>query len=71
MFGLSVVLELKVENSTILTEEQRLLLSYFDNFDFQCSLLLKEAQFSTFNSKTTEWPKIFLWPFSYFFGLTY
>jgi hypothetical protein len=44
-------------------ENQLLLLTYFDNFYFYCTLLLKRVQFLTFNSKMTERPKIFLWLF--------
>ena len=35
------------------------------------TLKVRIVLFSTFNSKTTERPKIFLWPFSYFFSLAY
>ena len=35
------------------------------------TLKVKIVLFSTFNSKTTERPKIFLWPFSKFFGPAY
>ena len=34
-------------------------------------LKIRIVLFSTFNCKETEKPKIFLWPVSYFFGLTY
>ena len=35
------------------------------------TLKVRILLFSTYNSKMTERPKIFLWPFSQFFGLTY
>jgi len=34
------------------------------------TLKVRIVLFLTFDSKTTEGPKIFLWPFSWFFGLT-
>ena len=45
-----------------------------DSVDFwhrKMTLKVRIVLFSTFNSKTTERPKIFLWPFSYFFSLAY
>mgnify|MGYP001423040879 CR=1 FL=1 len=35
------------------------------------TLKVRILLYSTFDSKTTGRPEIFIWPFSYFFGLTY
>ena len=45
-----------------------------DSVDFwhrKMTLKVRILLFSTFNSKTTQRPKIFLWLFSQFFGLAY